>query len=322
MSKKKYIYSFNRHSLSYDKIKKSVREKIFTGSAWFMVILLVSILLNLSFSYIWEMPVEKAIRHENEQLQKQYELLEENLTKAKIVLEDIRQRDMNIYKSIFDADPFYRTSKSLDQVKSHLLRKKDMEDIVFETYRSIGELSIRVDEQFKFMDNVKQSARKNKDKWAFVPAIQPIDNPDLKRTAAGYGWKIHPIYKIKKFHKGIDFTAPRGTLVKATATGVVVEINNVDRGHGRRIVIEHDMGYSTVYAHLEQIKVRRGQQVERGQIIASVGSSGMTLVPHLHYEVIKDGRNVNPVNYFFLDLKSEEFKEIIELAANHGQSFD
>lgn len=268
------------------------------------------------------MPVEKAIRHENEQLQKQYELLEENLTKAKIVLEDIRQRDMNIYKSIFDADPFYRTSKSLDQVKSHLLRKKDMEDIVFETYRSIGELSIRVDEQFKFMDNVKQSARKNKDKWAFVPAIQPIDNPDLKRTAAGYGWKIHPIYKIKKFHKGIDFTAPRGTLVKATATGVVVEINNVDRGHGRRIVIEHDMGYSTVYAHLEQIKVRRGQQVERGQIIASVGSSGMTLVPHLHYEVIKDGRNVNPVNYFFLDLKSEEFKEIIELAANHGQSFD
>lgn len=322
MSRKKHTYRFNREALAYHKIDKGLTHKVWTGSAWFMALLLVSVLLNLSFSYVWDLPAERAIRNENEQLMQEYEQLEGKLKKARVVVEDIQQRDMNIYRSLFDADPLYDKSKSLDQIKFHTLRKKTDAENVWETNRAMNELSIRVEEQFSFLDRVQKKAEEQQETWAYIPAIQPVQNPALKRTAAGYGWKIHPVYKIKKFHKGIDFTAPRGTPVMATASGIVQEISDVDRGHGRRIVLAHEWGYTSVYAHLEVIHVKRVQEVERGDVIGEVGSSGMSLAPHLHYEVLKDGRNVNPVNYFFLDLSPEDFKRIVELSSNHGQSFD
>jgi murein DD-endopeptidase MepM/ murein hydrolase activator NlpD len=172
------------------------------------------------------------------------------------------------------------------------------------------------------MEYINRKSVSKKDYLLSLPVIQPINNPDLTRLAAGYGWKIHPIYKIKKFHPGVDFTAPKGEPVVATADGVVVSVTKTARGYGNSVTIDHENGYKTLYAHLDEVKIRKGKKVKRGDVIGTVGSSGVSLAPHLHYEVIKDGERVDPINYFFLDLTPEEYDKIIEIANNSGQSFD
>ncbi len=155
-----------------------------------------------------------------------------------------------------------------------------------------------------------------------VPAIIPISNKDLTRTASGYGWRIHPIYKISKFHYGMDFTAPAGTDVYATGNGTVIAVLASQRGFGKHIIIDHGLGYTSVYAHLSEFKVRVGQKVQRGDVIGLVGSTGTSVANHLHYEIKINGVNVDPVNYYFEDLTASEYERMIELSSKTGQSFD
>ena len=157
---------------------------------------------------------------------------------------------------------------------------------------------------------------------ACIPAIQPISNKDLKKTASGWGYRIHPIYKIRKFHYGMDFTAPSGTEIYATGDGVVSELNSSKRGYGNKIVVDHGFGYETLYGHCSAFKVRVGQQVKRGDVIGYVGNSGLSTAPHLHYEVSLNGEKVNPVNYYFNDLTAVEYEDLIELSQKSGQTFD
>jgi murein DD-endopeptidase MepM/ murein hydrolase activator NlpD len=158
---------------------------------------------------------------------------------------------------------------------------------------------------------------------AGLPAIQPISNKDLTRTASGFGWRIHPIYKIRKFHEGMDFTSPTGTDVYVTADGIVAEIERDPyRGYGNKIVVDHGFGYKTLYAHLEGFNVKLGQKVTRGDIIGYVGSTGLSTAPHLHYEVHKNGKPVNPINYYFNDLTAQEYDQIIDISSRSGQTFD
>jgi len=155
-----------------------------------------------------------------------------------------------------------------------------------------------------------------------IPAIQPISNKDLKRTASGYGVRIHPIYKIPKFHNGMDFTAPTGTDVYATGDGVVSVTKSLIGSYGNHIIIDHGFGYETIYAHLEGFKVKQGQKVKRGDVIGFVGNTGLSTAPHLHYEVLVNAHNVNPALYYFNDLTPEEYDRMIEISTRSGQTLD
>jgi murein DD-endopeptidase MepM/ murein hydrolase activator NlpD len=176
--------------------------------------------------------------------------------------------------------------------------------------------------QSKSFDDLIYLAKEKEDMMQCIPAILPIKNKDLTRTASGYGLRIHPYYKITKFHYGMDFTAPSGTDVFSTGNGVVSDVLSSKRGLGNHIIIDHGFGYVTIYAHLERFNVRKGQKVKRGDIIGYVGSTGMSLAPHLHYEIKINGLNVDPVNYYFNDLTAGDYEKIIEIASKTGQSFD
>jgi murein DD-endopeptidase MepM/ murein hydrolase activator NlpD len=157
---------------------------------------------------------------------------------------------------------------------------------------------------------------------ASIPAIQPIPNKDLKHLASGYGWRIHPVYKVEKFHSGMDFTAPVGTEIHATGNGVVVKVEPYGNGYGNNVVINHGYGYETVYAHMSKFAVHVGQKIQRGDLLGYVGNTGTSTGPHLHYEVRKNGNPVNPANFYYNDLTPDEYEKMMELSSQANQSFD
>jgi len=176
--------------------------------------------------------------------------------------------------------------------------------------------------QSKSFDDLIKLAENKEEMLKCIPAIIPISNKDLTRTASGYGWRIHPFYRISKFHYGMDFTAPFGTEVYATGKGTVTDVQSAQRGLGKHVTIDHGFGYTTTYAHLSNFNVRVGQKVQRGDVIGFVGSTGMSVADHLHYEIKLNGINVDPVNYYFEDLSAAEYEKMIEIASKTGLSFD
>jgi len=193
---------------------------------------------------------------------------------------------------------------------------------VIETANRLDKIRKKAYVQSKSYDNLIRLAENKADMLKTIPAIIPISNKDLTRTASGFGWRIHPFYKISKFHSGMDFTAPLGTEVYATGNGTIVEVKAAQRGFGKYVIIDHGFGYMSTYAHLSNFNVRVGQKVQRGDIIGFVGSTGTSVANHLHYEIKLNGVNVDPVNYYFEDLNSAEYDRMIEIASKTGQSFD
>ena len=191
-----------------------------------------------------------------------------------------------------------------------------------DTRKKLDQVAKRAYVQTKSFDDVVEMARNKEEMLAAIPAIQPVANKDLKRMASGYGYRIHPIYKVRKMHWGTDFSAPTGTAIYATGDGKVTTYKRSRSGFGRHIVIDHGFGYQTLYAHMSKVEVNRGQRVKRGDIIGYIGSTGSSTAPHLHYEVIKDGRKVNPVNYFFNDLTPMQYEEMLNISSHSNQSFD
>jgi murein DD-endopeptidase MepM/ murein hydrolase activator NlpD len=195
-------------------------------------------------------------------------------------------------------------------------------DLIIKTNQRLDKLSKQLYVQSKSYDEIISMAKNKEKMLSSIPAIMPVSNKDLTRTASGYGWRIHPIYKIRKFHEGMDFTAPTGTEVYATGDGIIEVVKSSKRGYGKRVVIDHGFGYKTRYAHLNEFNVRRGQEVKRGEVIGYVGSSGLSVAPHLHYEVMKGNKNVNPVDYYFNDLTPKQYEKMIFISSNSGQSLD
>jgi murein DD-endopeptidase MepM/ murein hydrolase activator NlpD len=195
-------------------------------------------------------------------------------------------------------------------------------NIVIETATRLDRIMKKMAEQSKSYDELISLASNMDLLVSSTPAIQPISNKDLTRTASGFGLRIHPFYKITMFHYGMDFTAPTGTPVYATGNGKVLSVKSSRTGLGNNIVIDHGFGYSTVYGHLNSFNVKTGQQVDRGDIIGFVGSTGMSTAPHLHYEVHLNGKAVDPANYYFNDLTADEFEMMVEIASRTGQTFD
>lgn len=194
-------------------------------------------------------------------------------------------------------------------------------DLVINTTQKMDMISKQLYIQSRSFDDVVEMCKNHDEMLRCIPAIQPVSNKDLRKTASGYGTRIDPIYGTSKFHEGMDFSAPQGTDVYATGDGTVVQMG-WQSGYGNRIVIDHGFGYQTVYAHLRDFRTKLGKKVVRGEVIGGVGSTGKSTGPHLHYEVHVKGKVVNPVNYYFMDLSAEDYDRMIQIAANHGKVLD
>ena len=202
------------------------------------------------------------------------------------------------------------------------LRGLEQSEQVIALRAEISELERRMLAQGESFSQLVSLTENREDLLNSIPAIQPVRNSDLKRMASGYGYRIHPIYKVRKMHWGMDFSAPTGTEIFATGDGEVVEVKKKYNGYGHHVRIRHGFGYETLYAHMSKILVRRGQRVERGEVIGLVGSTGTSVAPHLHYEVFKEGKRVNPAHYYFNDLSPEQYEQLLAASENANQSFD
>ncbi len=321
----KIKYKFDHKTLTYDKIILTGKQKFYRFLTYLSATFLIAVIYNVVFVIFFDTPKEKGLKRENQQLITQYDILNNRFDLVEKTLEDLQKRDDNIYRVIFEAEPippsvrsagFGGTNRYID------LQGYKNSELVTETTQRLDKITKKLYVQSKSYDEVIELAENKEKMVACIPAIMPISNKDLRRTASGWGWRIHPIYKIRKFHYGMDFTAPTGTEVYASGDGVVVTVENSLRGYGKRVVIDHGFGYKTLYAHLNGFNVRKGQKVKRGEVIGFVGSTGTSTAPHLHYEVFKNNQKVNPVHYYFNDLTPEEFDKMIFISSNSGQSFD
>ena len=323
MAKEKF--KFNPESLKYDRIEFNSSDKLLRVLAYFGGSLILAFLYIIVFSQFFGTPKERKLKRENHQLVSQFEIMTMKLDQVQAVLTDLEERDDNLYRTIFEAEPISNSVRvqgvgGVDRYAK--LDGFDYSDLVIETAKELDALTRRVYIQSKSYDDLIEMA-KNKDVMlASIPAIMPISNKDLKRTASGWGWRIHPIYKTRKFHYGMDFTAPTGTEIYATGDGKIIQVKKSRRGYGNKILVDHGFGYRTLYAHLSRFNVKRGQKVKRGDVIGYVGNSGLSTAPHLHYEVQQNGKKVNPLNFYNNDLTAEEYQRMIEISANSGQSFD
>ncbi|MCK3686012.1 M23 family metallopeptidase [Maribellus sp. YY47] len=326
MARKKY--KFNPDTLNYESIGLTWKERIVKVLTYLSSSLGMALLFVIVFLSFYETPRSKALKRENQRLITQYELLKKDMDKVEKVLTDLQQRDDNIYRVVFEAEPIPASVRDAGfggaNKYSHL-ENMDNADLVIETATKLDVLAKKAYIQSKSYDEVMDMALNKEKMLASLPSIMPIRNKELKRTSSGWGYRMHPIYKVKKMHWGQDFTAPIGTPIYATGDGVVTEVEGSKRsnvGFGLAIKIDHGYGYETVYGHLNEFNVKRGQQVKRGDIIGYVGNSGGSTAPHLHYEVHKNGQKVNPMYYMFQDLTPQEYDRMIAISTNIGQSLD
>jgi murein DD-endopeptidase MepM/ murein hydrolase activator NlpD len=318
-------YKFNPESLSYSRIETTFRQKILKVIGYSLVFFVISIIGVIVYSFLFDTPEVKGLKRQNSELQVNIELFNKQLDKITLTLQDMQQRDDNLYRTIFEAEPLNSSVREagiggVDRYDE--LQKMADPKLVTQTAKRLDKITRKIVIQSKSYDELVKMAMSKEKMLASIPAIQPIANKDLTRTASGWGFRIHPIYKIRKFHYGIDFTAPTGTEVYATGDGTVEKIESSQRGYGNCAIIDHGYGMKTLYAHLNGFNIKQGQKVKRGDVIAVVGNTGLSTAPHLHYEVLRNGDKVNPINYFFNDLSAEEYDRMIEISMSMGQTFD
>lgn len=323
MSKVKYYY--DSETLSYRRIQRKKR----TTLKYVLVFLLAAALFGFMFILIlnqyFESPKEKALVRELQNMQLQYELLNKKMDEAFTVLESVEERDNAIYRLYFEANPIPDEQRRQGFGGVNRYKKfegYDNSKMIIEANKKVDILQKSIVVQSKSLDEIALLAENKELFLATIPAIQPVKNEDLTRMASGYGYRTDPFTKVRKFHYGMDFTAPRGTPIYATGDGVVKRADSRATGYGRHIRIDHGYGYVSLYAHMYKYNVRKNQKVKRGDIIGFVGSSGRSEAPHLHYEIFKDGIRINPINFYYGNLSAKEFSELLEKASLENQSLD
>lgn len=316
----KNFYHFNTETLSFEKKKLSFKE-IFKKVLWFAASALsLSILVLWISFYLFDSPKEKMLQRENNELKQALKNVNRKLEVMDIVLSDIEDRDDEVYRTIFEAEPLPRAikySSLYQQAKYDNLNPKEAALMLNDIKMKSDQLTLRLALQSKSLDTIMDLAHKKSDMLAAIPAIRPLKN--MYNITSGFGNRYHPILKTLRPHTGIDIAAPKGTPVYATADGVVA-YGNAGSGYGITVIINHGYSYQTVYGHLSKKVVKSGQKVKRGQIIGYVGNTGLSLGSHLHYEVIKGGKYVNPVHYFFSDITPEEYESILKSSQEVNQA--
>lgn len=322
---KKVKYTYNPKSLRYEKYVESAWKKFrvvlgFLSAASVFAFIIV----YLAYTYL-DSPKEKKLKRELSQLQYQYDLLNDKLGEMNDALADLQDRDDNIYRVIFEAEPIPASVREAGfggANRFEELAGYDDEDLMKSSWQKLKQTRYKMYIQSKSYDVLASLIKTKAEMLASIPAIQPVANKDLKRIGSGFGVRIDPIYKVPRMHEGIDFTAPIGTPIYATGNGVVSLVDYGSRDYGNHIILTHGYGYQTLYGHMSRIKMKIGQKVNRGDVIGYVGNSGKSTGPHCHYEVIKNGKKINPINFFYSDLSPEEFQQLLELADRNGQSLD
>lgn len=326
MAKVKYYY--DQETLSYQKVERRKR-KIFGSVTLFIFSSgLIGFFLYLYASKVYDSPELRTAKRDKQFMELQLESMQQEIDQLTTVIEDIEVRDNSIYRIYFDANPI--TPEQRQAGFGGVNRYKNYEgytnsDKVITLKESIDRLKKRTAIQSKSLDEIAILAQDKEELLASIPAIQPVRNQDLTRMASGYGYRTDPFNKTRKFHYGMDFTAPRGTPVFASGDGVVERADSNSAGYGNHVRIDHGYGYVTLYAHLRAKKpynVRVGQKVKRGDIIGYVGSTGRSQAPHLHYEVFKDEDRINPINFYYGSLTPEEFNALLKKSQQENISLD
>jgi murein DD-endopeptidase MepM/ murein hydrolase activator NlpD len=322
---KKIKYYYNTNTLRYEKLETPLRVKLLRVLGFISAAIVTAIIIvSIAYRY-FPSANEKRLMQQNEALRQNYLALDEETKKLQNKLAELETRDNEVYRSIFEANPIPDSAraKELEQQKEIRLvqgmNQFDLEASIIETLNNINR---RMYAQEKSYVQIDQFIKNKEELLACTPAIQPLSNKELKRIASGFGHRIDPVYKTVKFHAGLDFTAPTGTPIYASANGVVKIAAHLGTGYGNHVVINHGYGYETLYGHMFRIKAKPGQRVKRGEIIGYVGSTGKSTGPHCHYEVRKNGRQLDPVYFFYNDLTPEQFDRIVKMASVSNQSFD
>ena len=315
-------FKFDPDDLNYDKLNDSLPARIWRVVIYTAAIMVIAVLLNVVYSLFFDSPRERQIRRENELLQEQYDALHERKNRVDTVMQEIQRVDRDIYRVIFETEPVEQEMFPGSELTFQNLLRTSSEEIVYYTALKSDSL-MALDQRSASMYDVLMIKGENRaEMLPRIPAIQPIENRDLTLIASGFGHRVHPIYKIMKMHSGIDFSAPVGTPVMSTGDGVVERVTRTERGLGNQILIDHGYGYKTLYACMDELGIGYGKRVKRGEVLGTVGESGLSVAPHLHYEVQFNGEAVNPINYFFLEVDAREYDQLITISMMSGQSFD
>jgi len=321
---RKSYYLYDPNTLSYERVYPSAKDRIFTVIRHLSTGIFFGLILFFVLMRFFDSPMESQLRKENKLLQTQYEVLSLRLNNAFDILNDIQQRDENLYRAIFQAESIpesIRKSGFGGANRYEHLMSLSNPDLVVSTTQKMDMLTKQLYVQSNSLEELINIGKTQEERMKCIPAIQPISNKDLRRTASGYGMRMDPIYRTPRFHAGMDFSAKVGTEIYATGNGVITFVG-WKQGYGNCVTIDHGFGYETLYGHMSKFKSRVGQKVVRGEIIGYVGNTGKSTGPHLHYEVIVRGRHDNPSKYYFMDLTPEEYDRMIQIAENHGQVMD
>lgn len=324
---KKVKYYYDSENLAYRKISpKKGRSLGYFGlfllaSALFGFLCFV-ILINTPF---FETPRDKLQAREIQNLKLNYTILNKEIDELDAVLDNIQDRDDNIYKVYFNNEPISDTKNKANMVRKTRFKELlsfNNEKLISSTRNRVDLISKQLALQSESLDKILKLAKAKEKLLAAIPAIQPVKNEQLKHMASGFGYRTDPFTKARKMHKGMDFTSPTGTLVYATGDGIVKRADNSASGFGNHIVIQHGYGYETTYAHLSRYNCKVGKKINRGDVIGFVGSTGRSQAPHLHYEVHKNGLVVNPINFYYGNISAVEYEAIAKLATQENQSLD
>jgi murein DD-endopeptidase MepM/ murein hydrolase activator NlpD len=323
MARIKYYY--DTETCKYERVRTTKSDIVLNTLGIVSLTLAMAVGLLMVYSSYFESPKELILKNEVKELEFYYENLQKEVKRLDHILADMEHRDDNIYRAVLGAEPIEKSIREggvggADRYED--LKDKDIihEEFILKLHENVDKLRRKVYIESKSQDDVVQLAEKKEKLFAAIPAIQPISNKELLALASGFGLRIHPVYKVKKMHTGIDFAASIGTPIYATADGLVDKVEVSFSGYGKMVEIDHGFGYRTRYAHMHGFTVRNGQRIKRGELIGYVGNTGLSTAPHLHYEVFINGAQVNPVYYFFSDLNAADYEKIIELASIENQS--
>jgi len=329
MRKEKFVY--NTATLRYEKVVEPLKVKLLRAFGFMSAVFVTAAIMVAIFYKFFPSPKEEALQRELGQMERNYTIVNDQLAQMNKALGNIQDRDGNVHRQIFGMDPIdpdvwnVGVGGAARNTDVTMFGSGNTGDLIKATKDRVDKLKRQLVLQSKSLDEIEQLAHNRDEQLAAMPAIKPVSEDKLKRNIhhlSGFGYRIHPIYKRKKFHAGIDFTSPKGTPIQATGNGKVIQVRRSASGYGHHVKIDHGYGYVTLYAHMSKIDVKKGEKVTRGQKIGEVGSTGSSTAPHLHYEVIYKNKKVNPIHYCMDGLTPEEYKQLADMASVANQSFD
>lgn len=322
---KKIKYYYNPTTLRYEKLETPLRVKLLRVFGFIAAALVTSAIISFFAFRVVGSPNEKKLYNENERLKDRFDEVRDRVKSLQQTMVELEKRDNEVYRSIFEANPIPDSARAKELEKKKQIAKVEnmpQYELVKSIETSLDNLENRMKAQQVSYKEVEELLKNKEELLAGTPAIQPVSNKDLNRIASGFGFRIDPVYKTTKFHAGLDFTAPQGTPIYATANGSIKLAGNTGNGYGNHVIIDHGYGYETLYGHMVRVKVSEGQKIKRGEVIGWVGSTGKSTGPHCHYEVHKNGEKIDPIYFFYNDLTPEQFDMILKKAAASNQSFD